>query len=430
MSACKKIFQKKLMFFVLLYVGFMAVFIGFSTLVAALPHTGYMETNFRKSAIILFKEGTYPRHMFVGVDNCTDALVLNIALGYQYSCNNPFSAAMQNIMHHKDPKNAFPEIELLPFANAPGDKDAFHTSNYNRYFWGLSPVLKLFHYFAALKTFYTIQGCIATALAFILFSMLHKRFGWMKAAIYLVLLLTTQFYVWFHSLFFTPAFLLGMLTLLFCLRTSGKFLSKYEIFFINGMLFAYFDLLTTPLLAVMIPALFIVDEDFNKTAGKVSDWIKIFAGYPFFWFIGYVTSWGGKLIIADIYSGKFFSSMVNVIQRTSCDGENVYTAQAYRWTGIISAFREFFQLNRFMFIAIVAILAAGVLVSLFRKRFNNPAVAAGYAVYALAPVVFMLIMTNHTIVHPWMTYRNIPLILVSLLMALGTILRKPDKTGE
>jgi hypothetical protein len=83
-----------------------------------------------------------------------------------------------------------------------------------------------------------------------------------------------------------------------------------------------------------------------------------------------------------------------------------------------------------MFIAIVAILAAGVLVSLFRKRFNNPAVAAGYAVYALAPVVFMLIMTNHTIVHPWMTYRNIPLILVSLLMALGTILRKPDKTGE
>ena len=188
----KKSLFKTLLLFLLIYAGLMTLFIGFNTVVAALPHTDRMEENFRKSAFILKNEGSLYRHLWVATDTCADSMILNIALGYRYNHTNPLTAAMQNSMRCTIPTSSN-EIELSLFADSPAavaKSDKFQTINYNRYFFGSSPFIKLFHYFAALKSFQVLLGSAVAVLAFILFAKLYKNSDKIKLAAWLFLLFT------------------------------------------------------------------------------------------------------------------------------------------------------------------------------------------------------------------------------------------------
>ncbi|MBE6388659.1 MAG: hypothetical protein E7043_00625 [Lentisphaerae bacterium] len=425
----KKLLSKKLLLFFLIYAALMLLFIGFGTTVAALPHTARMEKNFCKSASHLVSQGTHPRLLWAVSDNYTDALILNVALGYRYSGHTPLAAAMQNTLHHTRPgKN--PVQELSAFTASPGESENFSYGNYNRYFFGSAPIAKLAHYIGSLKSLQTALGSIVCILAFVLFAWLYKKYGWEKAAAWLFILMTTQFYICFHSLQFTPVFIIGMGILATALCMPDDLRLKYALFFSGGMLCAYFDLLTTPLLSVMIPALFLAEADFRKSDGCWNNWLKIFAGYPLFWFTGYVASWGSKLIIADICNGKLFSCIHNISYRMSSDGGFEHTADASRLTAISRAFKEFTSLNTFIF-AVICITAAIILITyLYQKRSVDKAVAVGYLAYAIVPLMYMLVMANHSIVHPWMSYRNISLVLTSLFLLVTSSKKKSDGVNK
>ena len=86
------------------------------------------------------------------------------------------------------------------------------------------------------------------------------------------------------------------------------------VFAVNGICVAYFDLLTSPVLAIGWPLILYCIQ--NKEIDNIKKIKKIF-GYSLVWLTSYVLMWFSKIILATMFAGQ------NVLK-------NAYEAFVYR----------------------------------------------------------------------------------------------------
>ena len=89
------------------------------------------------------------------------------------------------------------------------------------------------------------------------------------------------------------------------------------VFAVNGICVAYFDLLTSPVLAIGWPLILYCIQ--NKEIDNIKKIKKIF-GYSLVWLTSYVLMWFSKIILATMFAGQ------NVLK-------NAYEAFVYRSGG-------------------------------------------------------------------------------------------------
>lgn len=401
---------KVLLQFAALYLVIVAV--GFVSIVLAycLP-TGRMQNNVNISVPIFAEEGCDSVLIYGGdqsyrLDNYTDAMMLSIAA---YSRNaSPVEEAMYN---HSRIKSDNTVDSLILTANEGWDNDIIPVSEYSRYWHGYLVLLKPLLMFL---TYYDIRELMALV-QFFLAAMVIGLMG-CKKELHLVV---PFFAAWLFmnpltlsmSMQFNTVFVLTLLTLLACILFSRKLLESAKnamlLFFTAGCLTSYFDFLTYPLVALGIPAAYLVYSE-GKSGGKPKGLFILLVALCISWGCGYVMMWAAKWVLSAL------------ITHTDVIG-NALDQIKFRSFGtnsgnILVSYGEVLNLNtstnRAHIIAAAFFALVGVIANTLKKKRTSELLPL--FLIALLPFGWYFFTLSHSALHNWFTFREMAITIFSL----------------
>ena len=394
-------------FFILIAAFFVSM-----TLVYCIP-TSWIQGNVEKSIEVLEGEGEYPMYFFYRhsaiIDIHTDKLMYE-SLIQNRDYYNPIQAAMS-------------------------------INQYPRYWHGYQVLLR------PLTVVFQVQEL--RYLGMLTFHLLFFWSAWLMAkktkplyAMFYVLTVASGYVVFLPVCFqFLTTFLVLFVSLIVLLRRYDKNKPLPAVkwmlyFFVVGMVENFFDFLTYPILTLGIPLVLLLwlrvrDEqaDFRSNF-----WFMFKASLT--WFFGYALTWISKwLLSAAILGVRYFWRTMNVVQyrlegseEEPLDRIGTIQRNLKAWLnvqdgGVISWSK----------IALVILIVAVVLI-IWRKLKDWKTVGAYLPILFVAvyPYIWYLVMSNHSQIHYWYTYRAQLAALFAGLVFLAAILRerKPEEKAE
>ncbi len=422
-------YLKKVSVYVIISLSLITVFIGLLTVSAALPKNRSFMKNIRYSARHLYEEKDWPNVGGIKLDNFTDSLILNVC--FCFDSSSPLKSAL-------NPGYAYPAAEepgisavhslnVLVSDNQPEMK--FYS--YRRYWFGHSAIMKLLFYFAHLKKIQSSVGFITILLLFMCCLRVLKTDGMLSALALFSLLGCCCLHVFFLSLQYYPVIWIGLIGLLILDKFSRPD-RRGPIFFSSGMLTAFFDLLTAPVLAFGIPAMIICGRDaqMEEKAGNRSwkTWFRIWFGYPAAWLVGYVISWGAKILLGVLSGGTWIEIIKQILLRSgnSFEGKKISMLDTLQ-----ENFRDITSNSSVVLILVLCWFVYFLILRLIEwkqgKQYFSLKIVSGYLLLMLMPLAVICLMPNHTYQHAYMTFRGLSLTFASLLMSLTAFQPKTEK---
>lgn len=403
---------KELKPFVKVFFILIAVFFLSMTLVYCIP-TSWIQGNVEKSLEVMEGEGEYPMYFFYRhsaiIDVHTDKLMYE-SLIQNRDYYNPIQAAMS-------------------------------INQYPRYWHGYQVLLR------PLTVVFQVQEL--RYLGMLTFHLLFFWSAWLMAkktkplyAMLYVLTVASGYVVFLPVCFqFLTTFLVLFVSLIVLLSRYDKNKPLPAVkwmlyFFVVGMVENFFDFLTYPILTLGIPLVLLLwlrvrDEqaDFRSNF-----WFMFKASLS--WFFGYALTWISKwLLSAAILGVRYFWRTMSVVQyrlegseEEPLDRIGTIQRNLKAWLnvqdgGVISWSK----------IALVILIVAVVLI-IWRKLKDWKAVGAYLPILFVAayPYIWYLVMSNHSQIHYWYTYRAQLAALFAGLVFLAAILRerKPEEKAE
>lgn len=386
-------------FFILIAVFFVSM-----TLVYCIP-TSWIQGNVEKSIEVLEGEGEYPMYFFYRhsaiIDIHTDKLMYE-SLIQNRDYYNPIQAAMS-------------------------------INQYPRYWHGYQVLLR------PLTVVFQVQEL--RYLGMLTFHLLFFWSAWLMAkktkplyAMLYVLTVASGYVVFLPVCFqFLTTFLVLFVSLIVLLSRYDKNkplpAAKWMLyFFVVGMVENFFDFLTYPILTLGIPLVLLLwlrvrDEqaDFRSNF-----WFMFKASLS--WFFGYAMTWISKwLLSATILGVRYFWRTMSVVQyrlegseEEPLDRIGTIQRNLKAWLnvqdgGVISWSK----------IALLILIVAVVLI-IWRKLKDWKTVSAYLPILFVAayPYIWYLVMSNHSQIHYWYTYRAQLVALFAGLVFLAAILRE------
>ena len=386
-------------FFILIAVFFVSM-----TLVYCIP-TFWIQGNVEKSIELLEGEGEYPMYFFYRhsaiIDIHTDKLMYE-SLIQNRDYYNPIQAAMS-------------------------------INQYPRYWHGYQLLLR------PLTVVFQVQEL--RYLGMLTFHLLFFWSAWLMAkktkplyAMFYVLTVASGYVVFLPVCFqFLTTFLVLFVSLIVLLRRYDKNKPLPAVkwmlyFFVVGMVENFFDFLTYPILTLGIPLVLLLwlrvrDEqaDFRSNF-----WFMFKASLT--WFFGYALTWISKwLLSAAILGVRYFWRTMSVVQyrlegseeepldRIGTIQKNLKAWLNVQDGGVISWSK----------IALLILIVAVVLI-IWRKLKDWKTVGAYLPILFVAayPYIWYLVMSNHSQIHYWYTYRAQLVALFAGLVFLASILRE------
>lgn len=403
---------KELKPFVKTFLILIAVFFVSMILVYCIP-TSWIQGNVEKSIEVLGGEGDYPMYFFYRhsaiIDVHTDKLMYE-SLIQNRDYYNPIQAAMS-------------------------------INQYPRYWHGYQVLLR------PLTVVFQVQEL--RYLGMLTFHLLFFWSAWLMAkktkplyAVFYVLTVASGYVVFLPVCFqFLTTFLVLFVSLI-------VFLSRYDknkplpavkwmlYFFVVGMVENFFDFLTYPILTLGIPLVLLLwlrvrDEQADF---RGNFWFMFKASLT--WFFGYALTWISKwLLSAAILGVRYFWRTMSVVQyrlegsdEEPLDRIGTIQRNLKAWLnvqdgGVISWSK----------IALLILIVAVVLI-IWRKLKDWKTVGAYLPILFVAayPYIWYLVMSNHSQIHYWYTYRAQLVALFAGLVFLASILRerKPEEKAE
>ena len=394
-------------FFILIAAFFVSM-----TLVYCIP-TSWIQGNVEKSIEVLEGEGEYPMYFFYRhsaiIDIHTDKLMYE-SLIQNRDYYNPIQAAMS-------------------------------INQYPRYWHGYQVLLR------PLTVVFQVQEL--RYLGMLTFHLLFFWSAWLMAkktkplyAMFYVLTVASGYVVFLPVCFqFLTTFLVLFVSLIVFLRRYDKNKPLPAVkwmlyFFVVGMVENFFDFLTYPILTLGIPLVLLLwlrvrDEQADF---RGNFWFMFKASLS--WFFGYALTWISKwLLSAAILGVRYFWRTMSVVQyrlegseEEPLDRIGTIQRNLKAWLnvqdgGVISWSK----------IALLILIVAVVLI-IWRKLKDWKAVGAYLPILFVAayPYIWYLVMSNHSQIHYWYTYRAQLAALFAGLVFLAAILRerKPEEKAE
>jgi len=377
--------------------------------------------NLKASASFLAEEKTYRREAYSRrrLDNFTDALML-LESGYQIY-DNAFINAVRTPYYNAVSGEIKPHKTLT--ALLLEDNGEAQVIDYARYWHGyqiiLRPLLLIMDYeqIRQLNTWilFTLIMLVAWAIA--------KRTHRCLIPFCLALLLMSPTAI-VESLQYSTVTYVTLLTSLAVLGApkDSVICKRIAIVFLcSGIAVAYFDLLTFPTVALTMPLVLLwgtVDNREHIT--------RLMLKCTFCWAIGYAGMWMGKWGIALICDGRAFGdSLFNSIKSRS--GTEWNGAESTRFQVLMLNFEELF-LNPKLTISIACFSAISA-IALFLKRdqatIQHAKARLALLIPTLIPMLWILVVSNHSWNHTWFTYRTLAPSIFSLLSLLSPFDSKP-----
>lgn len=370
-----------------------------------------MEKNLKASCAIFENEGTSARTMNADnsmLDNFTDALMLLTAA--HPSENSPLTAAAENTRYDGAEGNT---VEALTAIYGEGDTD-YESIAYGRYWHGylifLKPLLTFLNY-----------GRIRSVLMFVqlaLFAALLIRISKRKPGLTVPLFTAYLFMnpsAMMLSMQYNTVLCITFAAMLLILKLEEHWkeeLYKWSLFFmLTGAATSYFDLLTYPLVTLGMPlALWIVcyfSDHFLENLKKI---IRM----SLLWGFGYGGLWAMKWILGSLITGENFlkDAMAQAALRTGATASD----------SAVSSFQVLYeQLHSSFQITWVLLLLAAVgffLYGIVKYKKINWNLIFTQAVIGAFPLIWYILLKNHSYIHHWFTFRELAISIFSVLICV------------
>ena len=375
------------------------------TCVYMLP-TGRMLTQADRSLPIFENEGTSfcwaPEEKSARLDGYTDAIMLQTAVYVRDE--NPLKAAMRSARMEFSEGKLDPSGSLKQYVY--GDRSG-HVVSYARYWHGYLLFLKPLLLFFSLSDIRMMNAALQLILAAGVLLLAFRKRGLrlalpMGLALLVINPISTALSMQFSSIYYLT--LLGLLAML--LTESWDKPWGYLVFLFLGIGTAFFDFLTYPACAVGV--CLALQALMSRADGKTRVLKAIGSGAA--WAFGYGGMWSGKWLAASLITGtNVLRDAVEQAQYRS--GGEVTAAEG----GVSATFSAVIGRNLGVLVnpaaAIIVLVLLGVLVWLLvtkRCRFAiEKASLLSLAIAFAVPFVWYFLVRNHSMVHCWMTYRNL-----------------------
>ena len=375
-----------------------------------------IEKNVEKSANTLYnqKDQFYKYSLFnkILLENHTDALMINIS--YSINPNEKLESILinkrnynegitQNIIKESigdlkyDNKKYSMTTELLQTVH----KEKINAYEYMKYWHGyiiiVKPLLLLFD----ITGIRIIIFLIISISLFYLCYLIYKEINLTTSLVVLLSFLSVDLIT--TSLFNIQGMLVFIIALISSIIVFKKNINNeqfYILLIINGILTAFFDFLTTPIITLLIPIIIRNLKYYKETNTK--NLIIYFIKCCIIFFISYFSFWLLKWIIVDIlyHRNLIITAFKEIIYRTgNYNNASVFKALFYNF---IYAFNP---------ITMIAIL---LLIKNHKKLTYKENLI--FLLCIIATIIWYILTKQHTKQHPFFTYRNYIIITLSMLL--------------
>ena len=342
----------------------------------------------------------------VYMDNFTDALILNQA------CNGGCDSLWTNVM--LNPRQTDWQSECGSLRHVVERDTVLPRVYYGRYWHGSTFVmrwlLQVENYTLLRLLFYVVSSLLLLWVCVALW----RRLGALVAAIYLLSLLLVNVFVMQLSIQFLPVLLIALgATLWVVYRVKGPRQICMTLF-VTGALTAYFDLLTCPVLTWGMPmCVYVLKQrqgDFGRRFGTV-------CGASALWAVGYGMSWVAKWLLATLTTSE------NVLR----DGFHEFTVRAGEYQDIsrIDAMMRNVSMPLWTWVCVVLVVLVVSAVLRFRREGWPTAVLC--LLLAVPPLLWYVVVADHSYLHYWFTYRSMAVVLLSLFATVVSLCKVKTK---
>ena len=412
-----KAIPKKIGIILVGYILLMAVFTGAMTRSYSLDDKRII-SHVSESAETIEREGMYPKIMISSekswLDNFTDSWMLTIAMGVEG--NTPLQQAAG--CYYINAKTAENRVDNL-LKIVKGEKEV-EVKEYARYWHGyqvfLRPLLQVFNYEEIRYiNMFGIMGLFVMAAC-----LLKEKIGTGSSVAFVISMLMSMIIIVPMSMQFSSIYYVTMISIVLLTMFSKKIMKKdlmYAYFFLVGAFTSFFDLLTAPIMTlgfslVVYTYLELKDNGIGKNTVEI-------ISKSFSWSMGYLMTWSGKWVIAQFITKKEIikDALAQILSRTSSRINEVEISKVEAITKNLAKY-----INGVNIKLILALIVITLILFIIMKKKNSINMLPTVLV-AFYPIVCYLVMTNHSFLHFWFTYRNLT---VSCFAILSFILYTID----
>ncbi|MDR3345087.1 MAG: hypothetical protein LBT21_05815 [Oscillospiraceae bacterium] len=280
------------------------------------------------------------------------------------------------------------------------------TPSYARYWNGYMVILRPLLLLGDIATIRYINGVLLMLCFAVICALLAKRFGTGFAALFAVCLAVVQGFMIPYCMEYTVMFLLsGVISIVLLLAYPKLEQKQWGIyfFFIAGALTAYFDLLSTPLLSLLLPLTFYILMRLKEPKTTWRSNVLLMLSSVFGWGLGYTGLWAAKWAIGSqiLQENIFANALISIKMRSG-----VFSS---RLTGIGLNMMYFGKgTSSLVFLGIAIVLVAALIIwVLHKQKKTKTEVLTALPLLAIvaAPFIFFFFGAEFSSVHHFMTHR-------------------------
>lgn len=258
----------------------------------------YIENNIKVSSAILHKEGEYEQLWETiketVLDGHTDGLMLNVTYTATGDSRRDVLLNTKVKVAGKNPMDS-----LYEMINAlTGD---YKVENYGRYWHGYQLILGPLFCFFTYADIRQINMILQIAVVFYFILALSRSGNRILCIPFFGMYVFLSPVSLFSSLQYSPCFyiMMGTLTVLIAFERYMKDSRRNYLFLSAGILTAFFDLMTYPLVTLGVPLIAYLGTD-RECLHSIKKGFKSIIVYSLSWVIGYAGMWMSKWIIASV----------------------------------------------------------------------------------------------------------------------------------
>lgn len=412
--------RKKLLRILIILVACIITGYALLTLAYCIP-VSKMSENVYKSCEVFREEGINPILVdgYIGtrLDNYSDGLIINTAICE--GTGNPFIDAAANYQYIYDSKLYMDS--LLEYCDGNNDyKIESYARDWHGYLIFVKPLLCFTDYDG-----YRIINLVFQIGLVSLIVVQMMRIGMKR---YIPILFGTLVFlsagIIHMSIEYSQIYSLTLCASCFVLTFYKRLIQKDlldETFLIIGVLTSFLDLLTYPILSLCIPLtltclLTISDKDHELT---IKEFIKLIV----IWGVGYIGMWSGKWIIATIVTGDNIikEAILKILYRASSVSDDSGTRVSFTVFDVLTL--NFGVYAHWIYVVLIGMVIAFSSYLRYVKGYRsiielNRKIGVELLLIMAIPVVWYIVIGNHSFVHFWMTHRSI----AGSFFALGCLL--------
>lgn len=423
--------MKKFSKYVITYLVMIILLFGLLLITSLIPRES-IKSNIEKSADILINEGerfsipSFGKENFN--DNSTDAIMLNII--YSIDNKNIIESSLKARRNYIPGKTQNVVPDMIGDLPHEGEiylmtKELQDTANdvelnsyeYARYWHGYMSVLRpLLVFFDITEIRIIIQIALITSLLIMLYYV-YKNVNFKIAILILLCFISMDMLTWITTIQGNFVMLIAIIISIFVANkkiTSQKF---NMILFVVGGITVYLDFLTTPFVTFLLPVIiFNLVNNENKNCKKVlCEYIKRMLA----WGLGYALVWIAKWVLIDLLYGTRIieNSIIQISYRTGIASKPYIPVNM----PIIALKNNYLAAAMNLFNITLLLLMYPIFFAKLAEKGKSYFFSANKLVYyisAVMPVIWFLILAEHSAQHYFFTYKNALMTLISIVLII------------